>query len=564
MDGVFGVELGVASLALSSALVHSLWQDAIVALLLWATLTALRRSYARTRYIAGCLALAAMALLPVATALLLYLQDVTTAYTQAPAPLPIGVADFTSGISAALAIRVSSSPWTTTLHSWALPLWLVGVFASSLRLFASAAHMHAIRRRCQAAEEAVAFMVERVAKRVGVRRVVSVFRCDRVSGASTIGWLRPAILFPPATLLGLTSRQLEAVIAHELAHVRRHDYLVNAVQLVIETLFFYHPAIWWASRRIRTERELCCDDIAVATCGDPLEYAAALTQLARVRAMTPRFSLSSAGGPLLQRVQRLLLPAPAMAGSRLPIVVALAMAFVTTTFGHAWIRADSLQVSPRASTTSTVTGVLYDPFGAPVADVPITLDNGIDSGDNEPLAAPVLLETRTNAEGRYRFDEVPAGAFVVLPGISWARPSPVTVPAGRAVEHDVRIAFDTVVTGLMMLPGGRPPTASIVFPSQVRQSETLPVRGPEHINSWNRPYPDALQAARLEGVVVVEGRIGPDGKAADLRVATADHPELAKAALAALEQERWHPARVRGVPIEVPLRATLEYRLTLR
>ena len=104
-------------------------------------------------------------------------------------------------------------------------------------------------------------------------------------GPSVIGWLKPVVLLPAATLLGLTPEQLEAVLAHELAHIRRYDYLVNIVQMLIETLFFYHPAVWWISGRIRQERELCCDDIAVRCCGDAVGYARALTALERMRVM---------------------------------------------------------------------------------------------------------------------------------------------------------------------------------------------------------------------------------------------------------------------------------------
>ena len=95
--------------------------------------------------------------------------------------------------------------------------------------------------------------------------------------------MRPVLLLPAATMLGLTSQQLEAVLAHELAHILRYDYLVNMLQTVVETLLFYHPAVWWASARIRHERELCCDDLAVGSCGDALCYARALTRLERLR-----------------------------------------------------------------------------------------------------------------------------------------------------------------------------------------------------------------------------------------------------------------------------------------
>ena len=90
---------------------------------------------------------------------------------------------------------------------------------------------------------------------------------------TVIGWLRPVVLMPASALSGMGPQQLEAILAHELAHIRRHDYLVNLLQTVVETLLFYHPAVWWLSGRIRVERENCCDDLAVSLCGDPYAYA---------------------------------------------------------------------------------------------------------------------------------------------------------------------------------------------------------------------------------------------------------------------------------------------------
>ncbi|HZM60104.1 MAG TPA: M56 family metallopeptidase, partial [Vicinamibacterales bacterium] len=217
-------EFGAVSVAVSAALIHALWQDAIVALLLWATLAALHNSPARVRYAAACGALAVMALLPIVTAVLLYVQDAAVAFTTAHSTITSTGLTPGFGVGAAWAIRVSSSPWTAALQTWALPLWSAGVVLFSLRLVASAAHTHALRRSAGAAEDAIVSMVVRMADRVGVHRRVRVFVCPLISGPATIGWLRPAILVPPATLLGLTPQQLEAVIAHELAHVRRHDY----------------------------------------------------------------------------------------------------------------------------------------------------------------------------------------------------------------------------------------------------------------------------------------------------------------------------------------------------
>jgi type II secretory pathway component GspD/PulD (secretin) len=122
---------------------------------------------------------------------------------------------------------------------------------------------------------------------------------------TVIGWLRPVILLPAGCLLGLSAAQLEAILAHELAHIRRHDYLVNLLQNVVETLLFYHPAVWWVSRRIREERENCCDDLAVEICGDRVTYARALATLEELRHAPGQLALAAAGAPLLQRIRRL-------------------------------------------------------------------------------------------------------------------------------------------------------------------------------------------------------------------------------------------------------------------
>ena len=120
---------------------------------------------------------------------------------------------------------------------------------------------------------------ERLAHRLGLPPPRHVVESALVDVPTVVGWLRPAILLPIAALASLTPAQVEAILAHELAHIRRHDYAVNLLQTIVETLLFYHPAVWWLSQRIRVEREHCCDDIAIAVCGDPLGYAQALAEL---------------------------------------------------------------------------------------------------------------------------------------------------------------------------------------------------------------------------------------------------------------------------------------------
>jgi beta-lactamase regulating signal transducer with metallopeptidase domain len=147
-----------------------------------------------------------------------------------------------------------------------------------------------------------------------VSRPVRLCQSLLVEVPTVIGWLRPVILVPVRALTGLAPQQLEALLAHELAHIRRHDYLVNLLQTIVETLLFYHPAVWWVSHQVRVERENCCDDMAVAACGDVLVYARALAELEQLRTGggdTPALAVAASGGSLMERVGRLVkLPPP--------------------------------------------------------------------------------------------------------------------------------------------------------------------------------------------------------------------------------------------------------------
>jgi protein involved in polysaccharide export with SLBB domain len=159
--------------------------------------------------------------------------------------------------------------------------------------------------------------------------VVRVLESSLITAPAVVGWIAPVVLLPVTSLAGLAPAQLEALVAHELAHVRRHDYLVNLMQSAVETLLFFHPAVWWVSRRIRVEREHCCDDVAVAVCGDRVVYASALADLERMRGAS--FALAATDGSLVARVRRILSPStekPANASSWMGAVLVLLMVSV--------------------------------------------------------------------------------------------------------------------------------------------------------------------------------------------------------------------------------------------
>jgi beta-lactamase regulating signal transducer with metallopeptidase domain len=146
----------------------------------------------------------------------------------------------------------------------------------------------------------------RIAYRLGLPAAAHVVESALVEVPTVVGWLRPAILLPMAAMAALSPAQIEAVLAHELAHIRRHDYAVNLLQTIAETVLFYHPAVWWLSARVRTEREHCCDEVAVRISGDAVAYARALAELEAWRTSSPALALAATGGSLLERVRRIL------------------------------------------------------------------------------------------------------------------------------------------------------------------------------------------------------------------------------------------------------------------
>jgi TonB family protein len=321
------------ALAISRALIHFVWQGAIAGLFFWMTLHGLRHRSANVRYVVSCAAMIVLALLPLITAAVLYSRP-------AISQPGVATANIEQAVPQAVPAMISQRAlWFSALQSWALPIWSVGVIAFSIRLIFGYRHAFILRRRGRPANDSVVAVVMRLAKLMGVHRPMRVLISSMTDSPSVVGWLRPVILLPTATLIGLTPLQLESILAHEIAHVRRYDYLVNMLQMVVETLLFYHPAVWWTSKRIRLERELCCDDLAVRFSGNALRYARALTRLEKMRLTAPQVAMASTGGPLLYRIQRIVgINTKEYGPSRMPVVVAIGLAVLCFSLNVSWVK----------------------------------------------------------------------------------------------------------------------------------------------------------------------------------------------------------------------------------
>jgi beta-lactamase regulating signal transducer with metallopeptidase domain len=291
--------------AVGWALVHFLWQGILVAAGLAAGLALMKNRSASARYALGIATLAVLVALPVVTAFRSYEPNAPVAQS-APSPALPRVAG--EGAPAPVIGEVSTSfretvrPWMPSL----IAVWLVGVALLSVWHLGGWIQVRRMARRAtRPVDEGWELALIRLRRRLGIEHAVTLLESAAAPVPAVIGWLRPVILVPASAFAGLTPQQLEAILAHELAHVRRHDYLVNLLQAVVETLLFYHPAVWWVSGQVRQERESCCDDLAVAVCGDRLGYARALAALEGLRAPSPRLALGADGGSLLRRIRRL-------------------------------------------------------------------------------------------------------------------------------------------------------------------------------------------------------------------------------------------------------------------
>jgi beta-lactamase regulating signal transducer with metallopeptidase domain len=304
--------------------VHSLWQCLLVAAILHVALRLIpRRSTAQVnaRYLLSVAALVALPLLSATT----YFGSDAGPITKRHVEQPASATPLTQGVDS-----TSTSPWGATdgalaiglgvarvqiarIEPW-LPLvsvvWFVGAFLAGLRMVAGwALSRRLVARAKVATENRWQARVATWCEELGVNKAVRFLVSDAIDSPLVVGWLKPVILWPTAALHGMTPQDVEAIIAHELAHIRRGDVLINLLQACIEVLFFHHPAAWWISAQIRAEREYCADDLAVrmldrSESGTKLSYARALLALEEHRSI-PLLSVAAKGGKLLDRIRRL-------------------------------------------------------------------------------------------------------------------------------------------------------------------------------------------------------------------------------------------------------------------
>ncbi|MEO1449260.1 MAG: M56 family metallopeptidase, partial [Bacteroidota bacterium] len=300
--------------ALGYTMLHSLWQGGLIALVCYFVWRLIPENRPRWAYHSGIAALMLILLSAGYTFHLYYNPDKGTDLALLSAAL-----ESDADLSQSELILVSGKQTLIKkLEAFLQPfapylslLWLIGVGIMSLRSLGGFWQIHRLKH--QARPIIAGPWLETLAplqQKLGIKRSVALKVSRQVKAPLTMGHFKPVILIPLHMLTGLPASHIEALLLHELAHIRRYDFLVNLLQVWVETLFFFHPAVWWISHRVRVSREWCCDDHAALACGNKFAYARALTTLRDPHA-SPVFLTVSAMGTnqdFSNRIFRLIKP----------------------------------------------------------------------------------------------------------------------------------------------------------------------------------------------------------------------------------------------------------------
>ncbi len=377
--------------ALGWALLHFLWQGVALAALAGATMATCRK--ASTRYCIGVVALTLMLAAPAAT----FFVEASAARLQPVRAVPVVFGISSSAVSSVLASPFSSS--SPDAFRWLVGAWLIGVVVLSLRSAGGFLLVERERRRkFSKVSDTVLEICVTLQNRLGISRAIDYCQCVRLQSPAVLGWFRPIVMLPVSALTGLSEDQLQSVIAHELAHIKRLDSFVNVFQICIETLLFYHPAVWWLSQRIRDEREHCCDDIAVSVCGNPLEYARALTMMEQWRS-APALAMAATNGSLSARICRLLGLSAAGKSVRGAGITASVLCLASAlTAGHALLNIAHPGTKVHAAARPAMPNILFS-LQAAVPSTPASKPSPAQSGQKaeSPVAASSYIDRLKSA-----------------------------------------------------------------------------------------------------------------------------------------------------------------------
>ncbi len=288
---------------IGQTMLHSLWQGILVAGVVVACWPFLRDSTAANRYATFSVALLILFGFVMSTFAYLY-----GAATGGGAVNLIGETEFFHAAEGQGGAVSGSDSRSGTFFPLLVMIWVAGMSIMSIKLILEWVYLERLKIHSSPLDTKWQTKLDQLAEQLGLPRGIQLLQSKWVSSPITIGMFRPIVLMPIGLINGLQPEQVACILAHELAHIRRHDFLVNILQSVVETLLFFNPMVWWLSRLIREERELCCDDIAAGVTGDKRQLAYTLAKLEEWRMEVPSLALGFSSKPnkAIERIRRLI------------------------------------------------------------------------------------------------------------------------------------------------------------------------------------------------------------------------------------------------------------------
>ena len=536
--------------ALGWTLLHFIWQGLVIGAAFAAVRALIPRAHCTARYGAGLAALAALTLWPIATFLAMRPWNVDA--TDAAASVAQTSTTVAAGVSAI--VDVAGTQFSSVIEAtmpWLVLLWAGGVLAMGGRIvWQWRALMRLTQSWAESSVELDAALLS-LKKRFAILQRVRVLVSERVDTPMLVGWLRPVVLLPTAVVLGFPRQQIELIVAHELCHLRRYDHLVNFAQVLVETVFFYHPVVHWISREVRNERELCCDKLVLGSdVGAPRDYAHALAALEDLRQSSGALALAANGGELLERVRRIVgMPASRLTmdaqgpGRWLLIVGVLGVSLLTALrieragedFTIATrLPADWLQAPP-ALTLATATLAFSPPRLRPAA-VAVPPPPKV-----EPASKPVLPAV------------VPAAAAVAAPPASANdlndrrvdnTPVPATVAPAPAIAQENEVA-PPVASPAVANVAAEPavPASAVQVPQHV--AAPAPAAEPPRPVALRTVTPSFPGSSKQTVHINASFTIAADGSVHDIKLLGEDaDSSFGRAAERALRQWRFDPSTI--------------------
>jgi len=305
--------------ALGWTLVHSLWQGALIGMIVALAMVFLQKFTARLRYFIYSISLFVLVGVAVVTFVSSYssydggdskvTENVLTRSTVSNIATSTQDISATENAFSAQTILESTAAYCREHFPLFVTIWLLGMLAMMLRFLGGYALVRRYRtHRVKPVMGEWERKFNELAQRIRVKKNVRLFESALVKVPMAIGYLKPIVLLPLGALNGVPAKQMEAILVHELAHIHRRDYLMNLIQSLLEVIFFYHPVVWWLSKNIRIERENICDDIAITITGNTMEFAKALTNIQEINLGSPALAAGLSGknkNRLVNRIRRL-------------------------------------------------------------------------------------------------------------------------------------------------------------------------------------------------------------------------------------------------------------------